>query len=118
MAKYTLPVATENILGGVKIGQGIDVTQDGVISIHEYPKINTTIQELTNSVQEGKSLIAEAITEKKVPTSADSTFQTMASNIRSIPTGNEYTLVREFRPAVFNVIKKYVYIKLYKIMED
>ena len=118
MTKYTLPVATENILGGVKIGQGIDVTQDGVISIHEYSNINTTIQELTNSVKEGKSLIAEAITEKKVPTSADSTFQTMASNIRSIPTGKEYTLVREFRPAVFNVIKKYVYIKLYKIMED
>ena len=33
MAKYTLPTATENILGGVKIGNGIDVTQDGVISI-------------------------------------------------------------------------------------
>ena len=87
MAKYTLPVATENILGGVKIGQGIDITQDGVISIHEYPKISTTIQELTNSVKEGKSLIAEAITEKKVPTSADATFQTMADNVRQIPSG-------------------------------
>lgn len=87
MAKYTLPVATENILGGVKIGQGIDVTQDGTISIHEYFKINTTIQELTNSVKDGKSLIAEAITDKKVPTSADSTFQTMAENISKISGG-------------------------------
>ena len=85
MTKYTLPVATENILGGVKIGQGIDVTQDGVISIHEYSKINTTIQELNNSVKEGKLLIAEAITEKNVPTSVDDTFQTMAENIHRIP---------------------------------
>ena len=75
MAKYTLPTATENILGGVKIGNGIDVTQDGVISIQDYDKINTTIQELTNSVKNGKSLIAEAITDKKVPTESDATFQ-------------------------------------------
>ena len=84
MTKYTLPVATENILGGVKIGQGIDVTQDGVISIHEYSNINTTIQELTNSVKDGKSLIAEAITEKNVPTSADATFKTMANKVKNI----------------------------------
>lgn len=118
MAKYTLPVATENILGGVKIGQGIDVTQEGVISIHEYSKINTIIQELTNSVKDGKSLIAEAITEKKVPTSADATFKTMACNIRSIPAEMEYMPVKEFRPAIFEAIKKYAHIKLYKIMED
>ena len=91
MAKYTLPVATENILGGVKIGQGIDITQDGVISIHEYSKINTTIQELTNSVKEGKSLIAKEITDKKVPTSSDATFQTMAENVGKIRTGVSYS---------------------------
>ena len=102
MAKYTLPVATENILGGVKIGQGIDITQDGVISIQDYDKINTTIQELTNSVKNGKSLIAEAITDKKVPTEADATFQTMADNVRKIQGGIShssiyaYKLVKEF----------------------
>ena len=102
MAKYTLPVATENILGGVKIGQGIDITQDGVISIHEYSKINTTIQELTNSVKEGKSLIAKAITDKKVPTSSDATFQTMADNVRKIRTGVSYSGLYSQ-----NCIKKY-----------
>ena len=29
---YTLPVASESVLGGVKIGQGISINQDGVIS--------------------------------------------------------------------------------------
>ena len=90
MAKYTLPVATENILGGVKIGQGIDVTQDGVISIHDYSKINTTIQELTNSVKDGKSLIATAITEKGVVTFSTDTFKKMSDNIKTIQGGVSY----------------------------
>ena len=30
---YTLPVATETILGGVKIGEGLEVTEDGTISV-------------------------------------------------------------------------------------
>ena len=29
---YTLPVASASVLGGVKIGQGISIDQDGVIS--------------------------------------------------------------------------------------
>ena len=106
MAKYTLPVATENILGGVKIGQGIDVTQDGVISIQDYDKINTTIQELTNSVKEGKSLIAKAITEKKVPTSADATFQTMAENVLKIQVGGYSTINNQQKFESFVIINE------------
>ena len=30
---YTLPVATDTILGGVKIGEGLEVTEDGTISV-------------------------------------------------------------------------------------
>ena len=87
MAKYTLPVATENILGGVKIGNGIDVTQDGVISIKDYNQMKEDISGLTESVKQGKALVASAITDKNVPTSADATFQTMADNVRQIPSG-------------------------------
>ena len=87
MATYTLPVATENILGGVKIGNGIDVTQDGVISIHDSDTMKENISGLEDSVKQGKALVASAITDKKVPTSADATFQTMADNVRQIPSG-------------------------------
>ena len=87
MAKYTLPVATENILGGVKIGQGIDVTQDGVISIKDYSQMKEDISLLEESVKQGKALVASAITDKKVPTSSDATFQTMADNVRKISGG-------------------------------
>ena len=87
MAKYTLPVATENILGGVKIGNGIDVTQDGVISIKDYNQMKEDISGLEESVKQGKALVASAITDKKVPTSAEATFQTMADNVRKISGG-------------------------------
>ena len=42
---YVLPVATASVLGGVKIGSGIDITGDGVISAQQYilPTATTTI---------------------------------------------------------------------------
>ena len=86
MAKYILPVATENILGGVKIGNGIDVTQDGVISIKDYNQMKEDISGLEELVKQGKALVASAITNKNVPTSSDATFQTMAENVEKIET--------------------------------
>ena len=93
MAKYTLPVATENILGGVKIGNGIDVTQDGVISIKDYNQMKEDISWLEESVKQGKALVASAITDKKVPTSPDATFQTMAENVRKISGGISFNSI-------------------------
>ena len=43
------------------------------------------INSLKSSVSNGKSLIASAITGKGVSTAATATFQTMANNIRSLP---------------------------------
>ena len=91
MAKYTLPTATENILGGVKIGEGIDVTQDGVISIKDYSKIKEDISGLTESVTQGKKLIATSITTKGINTSSTSTFKQMSDNILAIPSASPFT---------------------------
>ena len=44
--------------------------------------------ELKTSVSEGKALVAAAVTDKGVNTAADATFQTIATNIRSISTGS------------------------------
>ena len=49
--------------------------------------LNGTVEELFTSVSNGKSEIAEAITDKGVPTSADDSFSTMASNISQIQSG-------------------------------
>lgn len=50
-------------------------------------KLNGTVNELFTSVSNGKSQVAEAITDKGVPTSANDTFGTMANNISKIQSG-------------------------------
>lgn len=61
--------------------------------------LKSAINEVFLSVSNGKQLIATAITDKGVETSSDSTFQTMATNIKNISSANinvegftEYTL--------------------------
>ena len=87
MANYILPVATETTLGGVKIGEGIDITQDGVISIKDYNTISNSLEVLGNDVLQGKTLVANAITGKGVETSPTDYFQKMSENISNIPSG-------------------------------
>lgn len=109
---YDLPIATGSRLGGVIIGDGINVTDQGVISAQnievddemsqtsENPVQNKVITLVTDglregldscfrSVSEGKSKIASAITDKGVPTEPDATFDTMEQNIRAIPSGGD-----------------------------
>lgn len=65
------------------------VTMDGITitpyerMTKEYPSLNEVFQSVSN----GKGLIADAITDKGVITSATDTFATMADNIRRIPSG-------------------------------
>ena len=87
MANYILPVATETTLGGVKIGEGIDITQDGVISIKDYNTISNSLEVLGNDVLQGKTLVANAITGKGVSTEPTDSFQQMSENISNIPSG-------------------------------
>ena len=81
-------------------------TTDGALSENEssfesylnnltFNDLNTTnkllvpaINEVFQSVSDGKQLVASAITDKGVPTEEDATFQVMAINIKDIATGN------------------------------
>lgn len=49
--------------------------------------INETVNTLKKSVSDGKTKVANAITDKGVETAADATFDVMASNISKIETG-------------------------------
>lgn len=73
-------------------GSGDSVTVDSELSAEsENPVQNKVIaaklNEVFQSVSDGKSLIASAITDKGVTTEADATFQTMAANIWKISGG-------------------------------
>lgn len=49
--------------------------------------LNNTTRELFTSVSNGKSNVAAAITDQGVSTASNASFDTMATNIRKIPTG-------------------------------
>lgn len=58
--------------------------------------LNDTVTDLFQSVSNGKSLIAEAITDKGVTTSATDSYSTMATNIRSIETAGDIEIDPNF----------------------
>lgn len=58
--------------------------------------VQSAITELFTSVSEGKSLLAGAITDKGVSTSADDTFQQMAENVAAIESGaSSLSIIRD-----------------------
>lgn len=64
-----------------------DIIYDNSITGMSADNVQEAIDEVFTSVSDGKELIADAITDKGVSTSADDTFLTMANNILAIPTG-------------------------------
>lgn len=71
-------------IGSAQYGLSEDITSvDSQVS-----NLQEDMVELKNSVSDGKALVASAITDKGVATASDATFNTMASNILNIPTGN------------------------------
>jgi hypothetical protein len=67
------------------------LSHDGTLYFWKKVKlyIDTKYNELFQSVSNGKSLVASAITDKGITTDATATFATMASNIDNISTGVE-----------------------------
>ena len=85
--KYKLPIASDDELGGVKVGNDFEIDEDGTLNVKNMDQMQETVLELVDNVGTGKALVAEAITEKGVETAEDATFQEMASNIRKISSG-------------------------------
>lgn len=73
-----------------------DISYNNTDSGLTATNVQDAIDEVFQSVSDGKELIADAITDKGVPTSATDTFSTMATNISNISGGGginitEYT---------------------------
>jgi hypothetical protein len=47
---YTLPVATASVLGGIKVGSGLTVAQDGTLSVNETAESVTSVSGQTGAV--------------------------------------------------------------------
>lgn len=85
---YELPIASNLTLGGVKIGAGLTIDADGILDIKDLDLIKDTITKSLENIISGKTLIANAITEKGVNTNFDDTFEQMAYNIGNISSGD------------------------------
>ena len=94
MAKYILPIASNKDLGGIKVGDDFEINQEGRLNVKGLEQMRQTAENLSRQVTEGKALIASAITEKKVNTDSDASFQTMAKNISKITSGFSYESLR------------------------
>lgn len=78
--------ALEQITDWMKVGSKIFVPKTYASCVYDSDgeTVESKLNEVFQSVSNGKSLIASAITDKGVTTAADATFQTMATNIRRI----------------------------------
>ena len=74
-----------------------DVSYDNTTSGMTADNVQSAIDEVFTSVSSGKTLVAGAITDKGVPTSASDTFTTMATNIGLIPSGEKYKELARYR---------------------
>ena len=74
----------------------VENLQNIVNNLNENCATKSELDELKTSVSNGKTLIADAITDKGVQTSATDTFQTMANNIRNIEGGGSGGTTEEF----------------------
>lgn len=73
--------------GGGGTPTAANVSYDNTTSGLEADDVQDAIDEVFQSVSDGKELIADAITDKGVSTSASDSFSVMATNIEAIPTG-------------------------------
>lgn len=71
--------------GGGSTPTAADVSYDNTTSGMTADDVQDAIDEVFQSVSSGKTLVAGAITDKGVTTSASDTFATMATNIAAIP---------------------------------
>lgn len=83
--------------GGGGTPTASDVSYDNTTSGMTADDVQDAIDEVFQSVSSGKTLIAGAITDKGVQTSASDSFSTMATNIAAIPTGGGVEVLENFK---------------------
>lgn len=81
-------MAYGTILGQTPTASNVSYNNASTSSIITGTNVQQAIDQLFQSVSNGKSLIASAITDKGVSTSASDSFATMAENIGKISTGD------------------------------
>lgn len=115
-AEYVLPIASDTVLGGVKVGDGLEINQDGVLSSISSDKLVTTSATLTKDKNQLVTLNNnDAIT---LPTVDKYTEINMFTNIGAtaptvtFPADVRWQVKPELKPNTY-----YIYIFIYNETE-
>ena len=84
--RFLLPMASNKVLGGIKVGVGFIREKDGTLHV-------AGVKEAIEAVANGKKLIADALAEKGIIIENDASFEDMASNIQAIKFGMSTNVV-------------------------
>ncbi len=104
--------ATSSVLGGVYVDTELSGESENPI---QNKIIKQRLDEVFQSVSNGKRLVASAITDKGVSTEDDATFQVMANNINDIATGNtSNTTITNFKSSISYFTTSYSQITNFK----
>ena len=92
----------------IKVDSELSITSENPV---QNKIITAKLNEVFQSVSNGKSLIASAITDKGIATAADATFQVMATNIGKISSGSGQSIsnvlyTKSCNSNIFRVLSK------------
>ena len=82
---YTLPIASDVQLGGIKVGSKLTIDSDGVLDV-DLSDVQTGIDKYAKDLKEGKEDIASALTEKGNTSSANESLHEFSQKIRKLNT--------------------------------
>ena len=82
---YTLPIASDVQLGGIKVGSKLTIDSEGVLDV-DLSDVQTGIDKYAKDLKEGKEDLASALTEKGATSSANESLHEFSQKIRKLNT--------------------------------
>lgn len=82
---YTLPIASDVQLGGIKVGSKLTIDSEGVLDV-DLSDVQTGIDKYAKDLKEGKEDLASALTEKGNTSSANESLHEFSQKIRKLNT--------------------------------
>ena len=82
---YTLPIASDVQLGGIKVGSKLTIDSEGVLDV-DLSDVQAGIDKYAKDLKDGKEDIASALTEKGNTSSANESLHEFSQKIRKLNT--------------------------------
>ena len=82
---YTLPIASDVQLGGIKVGSKLTIDSEGVLDV-DLSNVQAGIDKYAKDLKEGKEDIASALTAQGITSSENESLHEFSQKIRKLNT--------------------------------